>query len=202
MGAQVTESELRKLRDFLLSSVGRFIECSELAARFPNCNWQEGIQKLVSYEGYDIVVALFANGLVPRFILTKSDRQTLSFSNGVPNRLKHHIAKRTDVACKSCGRSQGDRDPTTSGRRLRLFVSPLVDADKWVGAPSRNIEAICTACREGLEQLAIDRPTARKLKMEVRRAGGDDQVEVLRWLVQKYPDHARLYMKMRVSRRN
>ncbi len=197
----MTEPELTKLRDFMLSNVGRFIESSELIARFGNEGWQEGIQKLVGYEGYDIVVAPGANGSVPQFIVVKSGHQSLCFSDKVPRRLRHHIAKRTDLVCKSCGRSQGDSDPTTPGRRLRLYIRPVVDSEKWVGAPSRNTEAVCLACREGFEQLAIDRPTARKLKMEVRRAGGEDQVEVLRWLVQKYPDHARRYIKMRISGR-
>jgi hypothetical protein len=62
--------------------------------------------------------------------------------------------------------------------------------DKTMGGaddPS-NLRAICSVCNEGARNLTLDRPTVRKLLIQIRRATGADQLEVLRWLRNKFPD--------------
>jgi hypothetical protein len=51
-----------------------------------------------------------------------------------------------------------------------------------------NLRAICSICNEGARNLTQDRPTLRKLLIQIRRATGADQIEVLKWLMRKYPD--------------
>ena len=48
---------------------------------------------------------------------------------------------------------------------------------------------------EGASNLTLDKPSARKLKAQVRRAPGKDQVEVLKLLVMKYPEQTKNIMK-------
>jgi hypothetical protein len=50
-----------------------------------------------------------------------------------------------------------------------------------------NLRAICSVCNEGARNLTLDRPSLQKLLIQVRRATGGDQMEVLRWLVRKFP---------------
>ncbi len=43
---------------------------------------------------------------------------------------------------------------------------------------------------KGAKSFALDRPSVRKLLIQVRRATGEDQIEVLRWLTRKFPIQA------------
>jgi hypothetical protein len=188
---------LARLRNFILSNTFRFIESKELSALLGKDAWQQELQLLINYEGYNIVVAPALAEHGPHFILLKSSQQSLWFSDEIPIRARQAISKRGELSCKLCGRTQGDADPTTTGRRLRLFVSRFVEPQVWSGKASKNIDIMCTACREGLVGLQLDRPSARKLKIQVRRANGIDQLDLLNWLVKKYPDQARKYLKSR-----
>jgi hypothetical protein len=58
-----------------------------------------------------------------------------------------------------------------------------------------NLKAICSVCNEGARNLTLDRPTARKLLIQVRRATGVDQLEVLKWLLKKFPKKAEEELK-------
>jgi hypothetical protein len=56
-----------------------------------------------------------------------------------------------------------------------------------------NLRAICSVCNEGARNLTLDRPSLQKLLVQIRRATGHDQLEVLRWLITKFPTQAKLY---------
>jgi hypothetical protein len=43
-------------------------------------------------------------------------------------------------------------------------------------------------CNEGAANLTLDRPSAHKLLVQVRRAPASDQLELLKWLKTKFPD--------------
>ena len=51
-----------------------------------------------------------------------------------------------------------------------------------------NLRAICSVCNEGASNLTLNRPDAIKLIAQVRRAPAKDQLDVLDWLVKKFPD--------------
>ena len=53
-----------------------------------------------------------------------------------------------------------------------------------------NLRALCSVCNEGARNLTLDRPSLQKLLIQVRRASGGDQLEVLKWLITKYPAQA------------
>lgn len=50
-----------------------------------------------------------------------------------------------------------------------------------------NLRAICSVCNEGASNLTLNRPDTIKLIAQVRRAPAKDQLDVLKWLVQKFP---------------
>jgi len=76
-------------------------------------------------------------------------------------------------------------------KRFRVFfkrTSSLEPVGKSMGGtddPS-NLRAICSVCNEGARNLTLDRLSARKLLIQVRRATIADQLAVLKWLNQKF----------------
>jgi hypothetical protein len=58
-----------------------------------------------------------------------------------------------------------------------------------------NLRAICSVCNEGLSNISLPRPDLQKLLVQVRRATIADQLEVLKWLVQKFPQQLKDIVK-------
>lgn len=54
-----------------------------------------------------------------------------------------------------------------------------------------NLRAICSVCNEGASNLTLNRPDAIKLIAQIRRASGKDQLDVLYWLMRKFPEQVR-----------
>jgi hypothetical protein len=54
-----------------------------------------------------------------------------------------------------------------------------------------HLRAICSVCNEGASNLTLDRPTAQKLLIQIRRAPAQEQLEVLSWLLKKFPEQAK-----------
>ena len=50
-----------------------------------------------------------------------------------------------------------------------------------------NLRAICSVCNEGASNATLTRPDLQKLLIQVRRATSQDQLEVLLWLIKKFP---------------
>jgi len=54
-----------------------------------------------------------------------------------------------------------------------------------------NARTLCGDCADGLDGVPFaERPNARFLLVQTRRATGADQLEVLKWLISKYPVQA------------
>ena len=53
-----------------------------------------------------------------------------------------------------------------------------------------NLKAVCSVCNEGASNISLTRPNAIKLLTQIRRAPADDQIEVLKWIVNKFPKEA------------
>jgi len=78
-----------------------------------------------------------------------------------------------------------------AGRKTRLHIGHIIDKSMGgTDAPS-NLRAICSVCNEGTSNLTLNRPDAIKLLAQLRRAPAKDQLDVLRWIVQKFPEQAR-----------
>ena len=58
-----------------------------------------------------------------------------------------------------------------------------------------NLRAICSVCNEGASNLTLNRPEAIKLIAQVRRAPGKDQLDVLEWLVKKFPRQSQVMLE-------
>ena len=123
------------------------------------------------------------------------------FSDHFSTRLKEKIKREIILCCRMCGSETGDVDPTDSNSRLSLLVFPLVSMTNWTAPKWKNIDVVCSACREGTIALQIKRPSAHMLMVQIRRSKAIDQLTLLDWLVSKYPDQAQQFLDRRPSRR-
>ncbi|HLO38487.1 MAG TPA: hypothetical protein VK173_08355, partial [Lacibacter sp.] len=53
------------------------------------------------------------------------------------------------------------------------------------------LRAICSVCNEGASNLTLNRPQAIKLLAQIRRAPTSDQLDILKWILEKFPIQAK-----------
>lgn len=86
-----------------------------------------------------------------------------------------------------CGAVAGEPHPYDSTRKTRLHLGHVIDKTMGGTDDPANLRAICSVCNEGASNATLTRPDLQKLLIQVRRATAQDQLEVLRWLLKKFP---------------
>lgn len=193
---QKDERELSKVRKFLTANVGRFVEAPELKALSGHRNWLTILKRLIEQEGMDAILIGADEKAEPVFVMVRGTIPLLSFEFGITKKTSSITAKRADLFCRMCGHQNGDVDPTTPGRLLRLFVKRKMPPSQWIGDDIDNLQSFCNACLEGIHSWGPKRPSASDLKIEIRRADPADQIELLRWLSTQYPTHAEHFSRL------
>ncbi len=112
------------------------------------------------------------------------------FSRRVSKRTRAFVLDRNGFTCQMCGAAAGEPHPANASQRTRLHIGHIVDLSHGGADDASNLRALCSVCNEGAQNLTLPRPTASQLLAQVRRAGGTEQLEVLRWLITKYPQEA------------
>jgi len=87
-----------------------------------------------------------------------------------------------------CGAVSGEPHQDDVRRKTRIQVGRILHKSLGGGDDPSNLRAICSVCNEGARNLILERPSMRKILIQLRRATGADQVGVLRWLVRKFPE--------------
>ena len=90
-----------------------------------------------------------------------------------------------------CGAAAGEPHPYDLGRKTRMHLGHILDKSMGGDDSPGNLRAICSVCNEGAANITHDRPSAIKLLTQLRRGRSEDQLEVLAWLVGKFPAEAR-----------
>ena len=73
-------------------------------------------------------------------------------------------------------------------------MGSIVDQSFLGTDDSSNLRAICSVCNKGASNSTLKRPSNLKRLSQVRRAKGGDPIELLQWLVRKYPQQAKEYL--------
>jgi 5-methylcytosine-specific restriction endonuclease McrA len=97
------------------------------------------------------------------------------------------VLERDQSTCQMCGAVSGEPHQDNARQKTRIKIGRILAKSMGGGNDASNLRAVCSICDDGLRTLALDRSSARKLLIQVRRATGEDQAEVLRWLVRKFP---------------
>lgn len=181
-----------RLRAHFLANVGRVMGSDELRKVSGGISeWARRVRELRDEEGYKILSHNDRSDLKPGQYVLVDPTPVPAFERDISKELRALVLDRNGFTCQMCGAVAGEMHPYDQTRRTRLHIGHIVDKSQGGTDEPANLRAICSVCNEGAANLTLDRPTARKLLAQIRRAKGDDQLEVLRWLLRKYPEEAR-----------
>ena len=177
-----------RLRLHLLANVGRVMESDELRKASGNTSeWARRVRELRTEEGYQILTHNDRSDLRPGQYLLQDPKPIPAFGRGMSKETRAFVLDRDGFTCQRCGAVAGEPHPYDPSRKTRLQIGHIVDKSMGGSDDPTNLRAECSICNEGAKNLTPDRPSLQKLLIQVRRATGGDQVEVLRWLTKKFP---------------
>jgi hypothetical protein len=181
-----------KLRKHFLANIGRVMEVEELREVAGGITeWARRVLELRNEEGFQILTHNDRSDLKQGQYLLEDPKPRPAFQRAISKELRAQILDRNGFTCQMCGAAAGEPHPDDPGRKTRLHIGHIVDKSMGGTDDYSNLRAICSVCNEGAANLTADRPTSLKLLVQIRRASATEQVEVLKWLVTKYPKQAK-----------
>ena len=176
------------LRSYFLSHVGEDLSSDELRPVAGNISeWARRVRELRTEEGYQILTHNDRSDRKPGQYVLVDLIPMPAFERDISKEVRAYVLDRNGFTCQMCGAVAGEVHPYDSTRKTRLHIGHIVDKSLGGSDEQTNLRAICSVCNEGASNLTLDRPSARKLLTQIRRAPATDQLEVLAWLVRKYP---------------
>ena len=181
-----------KLREHFLQNLGRIMDSNELRGIADNTSeWARRIRELRTEEGYQILTHNDRSDLKPGQYVLFDPIPKPSSERSISKETRAFVLDRDGSTCQMCGAVAGDPHPHDESRKTRLHLGHIIDKSLGGSDEASNLRALCSICNEGASNLTPDRPSAQKLLVQIRRAPRQDQLEVLKWLLQKYPDYPR-----------
>lgn len=178
-----------KIRQFLLSNIGRVIESHELqAAANGAVQYSRRLRELRDEEGWPILSHNDSTDLKPgQYLLREKppEKHLPHFARTISARLRAEVLDRNGFTCQMCGLTPGEIDPATN-RKVRLHIGHV--KDKAFGGKDElsNLRALCSTCNQGAKNITTEKASAIWLLSQIRRAGQDEQRTVYDWLRKKF----------------
>jgi 5-methylcytosine-specific restriction endonuclease McrA len=176
-----------KLRDFFTENVGKILESEELRKIAGTSEWARRVRELRNEEGLNIITHNDSSELKPGQYLLTDLKPRPAFERGISKETRALVIDRNGFTCQMCGVTAGEPHPDDNGRLVRLHIGHIIDKSMGGTDELSNLRAICSVCNEGASNLTLNRPDAIKLIAQVRRAPTKDQLDVLQWLIRKFP---------------
>lgn len=184
-----------KLREYFLQNVDRILDSDTLREVAGTSEWARRVRELRNEEGMNIATHNDRSDLKPGQYLLIDLKPLPSFGRDISKETRAYVLDRNGFTCQMCGAAAGEPHPFDQGRKTRLHIGHIIDKSMGgTDAPS-NLRAICSVCNEGASNLTLNRPETIKLIAQVRRAPTKDQIEVLKWLIQKFEKLSRDFLK-------
>ena len=181
-----------KLRDHFLSNIGKVMDSDELREVAGGITeWARRVRELRTEEGYQIQTHNDRSDLKPGQYLLENPSPQPAFERAISKETRAFVLDRNGFTCQMCGAVAGELHPYDPSRKTRLHIGHIVDKSQGGTDDASNLRALCSVCNEGASNLTLERPSVQKLLIQVRRAKGGDQLELLQWLIQKFPNQAR-----------
>ena len=180
-----------KLRAHFLANIGRVMSSDELRVVADNqSEWGRRVRELRTEEGYLILTHNDRSELKPGQYLLETAKPQPAFERAISKETRAYVLDRNGFTCQMCGAVAGEPHPYDVTRKTRLHIGQVIDKSKGGSDHPSNLRAICSICNEGAQNATLIRPDLKQLLIQIRRANSADQLEVLKWLVAKFPKQA------------
>ncbi len=177
-----------KLREHFLSNIGRVMDSYELREVAGGITeWARRVRELRTEEGYQIQTHNDRSDLKSSQYLLENPKPQPAFEREISKETRAFVLDRNGFTCQMCGAVAGEPHPYEPSRKTRLHIGHIIDKSQGGTDDASNLRALCSVCNEGASNLTLERPSAQKLLIQVRRAKGGDQLKLLQWLIQKFP---------------
>jgi hypothetical protein len=184
------EGSKSKLRDFFYAHVGQILNSDELREVAGSSEWARRVRELRGESGLNIVTHNDRSDLKPGEYLLVDLKPLPAFERGISKETRAYVLDRNGFTCQMCGVVAGEPHPYDPGRKTRLHLGHVIDKSMGGTDDANNLKAICSVCNEGASNVTLNRPDAMKLLTQIRRATSADQLEILKWIITKFPDQA------------
>jgi HNH endonuclease len=176
-----------KLREFFIENVGKVLNSDTLRQIAGTSEWGWRVRELRNEEGMNIVTHNDRSELKPGEYLLTNLKPLPAFERGISKEVRAFVLDRNGFTCQMCGAAAGEPHPYDAGRKTRLHIGHIIDKTMGGSDEYNNLRAICSVCNEGASNLTLNRPDAIKLLAQIRRAPTSDQLDVLKWIIEKFP---------------
>lgn len=183
-----------KLRDYFIENVGIVLDSDTLREIAGTSEWGRRVRELRNEEGMNIVTHNDRSTLKPGEYMLVDLKPVPSFERGISKETRAFVLDRNGFTCQMCGAAAGEPNPYDANRKTRLHIGHIIDKSMGGTDEPGNLRAICSVCNEGASNLTLDRPRAIKLLAQIRRAPSSDQLEVLEWIIKKFPIQAKKFL--------
>ena len=181
-----------KLREHFLANIGKVMDSDELREVAGGITeWARRVRELRTEEGYQIQTHNDRSDLKPGQYILENPTPQPAFERAISKETRAFVLDRNGFTCQMCGAVAGEPHPYDESRKTRLHIGHIVDKSQGGTDEASNLRALCSICNEGASNLTLERPSAQKLLIQVRRAKGGDQIELLKWLINKFPKQAK-----------
>ena len=176
-----------KLREFFIENVGKILNSDTLREIAGTSEWGRRVRELRNEEGMNIVTHNDRSELKPGEYVLIELKPLPAFEREISKEVRAFVLDRNGFTCQMCGAAAGEPHPYDTGRKTRLHIGHIIDKTMGGSDEPGNLRAICSVCNEGASNLTLNRPQAIKLLAQIRRAPTLDQLDVLKWIVEKFP---------------
>ncbi|MDR1804476.1 MAG: HNH endonuclease [Treponema sp.] len=176
-----------KLRTYFLANIGKVMNSDELREIAGTSEWARRVRELRDEEGYQILTYHDRSNLKIGEYLLETDIPQPAFSRNLSKETRAFVLDRNGFTCQMCGAVAGEPHPYDPTKKTRLHIGHIIDKSMGGTDDPSNLRAICSVCNEGASNITLTRPDLQKLLIQVRRATNGDQLELLKWLLQKFP---------------
>jgi 5-methylcytosine-specific restriction endonuclease McrA len=181
------------LRAFFLDNIGTVVTKNQLKdAAGDVTEWARRVRELREKEGWPILTHHDLDSLKPGEYLLREHppaKPDVTFARTISAKIRAEVLDRNGFTCQMCGLTPGEIDPET-GRKVRLHIGHIVDDSHEGKVELSNLRALCSTCNQGAKNITAEKPTTIWLLTQIRRAGRDEQLAVLKFLETKFGDSA------------
>jgi hypothetical protein len=184
-----------KLREYFIANLGKVLDSDTLRDIAGASEWARRVRELKNEEGMNIVTQHDRSDLKQGEYILLDLKINPAFERGISKETRAFVLDRNGFTCQMCGAAAGEPHPYDKSRKTRLHIGHIIDKSMGGKDEPYNLRAICSVCNEGASNLTLNRPEAIKLVAQVRRAPISDQLDVMKWIIHKFPKQAEEILK-------